>query len=201
MSDDFDITLERKLESSADKAANGHSQVRRIELITGTGRRRRWSGEAKARILVESFAPGANVSEVARRNGVSPQQLFAWRREARALFAEEGGAAAGTEARPGHRGTARGEPSSARRVGGKSEALLRNDAAARQQRECADETPPFVPVVMTAATAPSSPPPPVPSPSGLARIEIVIADTIVRVVGEVEAAALVSVLVAVRRAS
>ena len=85
MSDDFDIKLERKLESSGDDA-DGVSQVRRIELITGTGRRRRWSDDDKARIVVESFRPGTNVSEVARRNGLSPQQLFAWRREAQALF-------------------------------------------------------------------------------------------------------------------
>jgi transposase len=82
MSDPFDITLERKLESNGDSAAAGVSQVRRIELITGGGRRRRWSRSEKARIVVESLEPGANVSEVARRNGLSPQQLFAWRREA-----------------------------------------------------------------------------------------------------------------------
>jgi len=82
MSDDFDITLERKLESNGDCAAAGVSEVRRIELITGAGRRRRWSRADKARIVVESLEPGANVSEVARRNGLSPQQLFAWRREA-----------------------------------------------------------------------------------------------------------------------
>ena len=76
MSDRFDITLESKLESSGDDA-DGVSQVRRIELITGTGLRQRWSDDDKARIVVESFTPGANVSEVARRNGLSPQQLFA----------------------------------------------------------------------------------------------------------------------------
>ena len=64
--------------------------VRRLELITGTSRRRGWSSREKARILVESAVPGANVSEVARRNGLSPQQLFAWRREARELFALSG---------------------------------------------------------------------------------------------------------------
>jgi len=50
--------------------------MRRIELITGTGRRRRWSADEKARIVVESLKPGASVSEVARRHGLSPQQLF-----------------------------------------------------------------------------------------------------------------------------
>jgi transposase len=44
--------------------------------------RRRWSGEAKARILEETMLPGANVSAVARAHGLNPQQLFGWRRKA-----------------------------------------------------------------------------------------------------------------------
>ncbi len=82
MSDHCDITLERKLGSSADDTARVPSQVRRIELITLTGRRRRWSSDDKARIVMESFGPDANVSDVARRNRLSPQQVFAWRRQA-----------------------------------------------------------------------------------------------------------------------
>lgn len=58
-------------------------ELRRFEVITGTGRRRRWSAEVKARIVAESFAAGAQVSDVARRHGIRPQQLFGWRREAR----------------------------------------------------------------------------------------------------------------------
>ena len=69
MSDDFDITLERKLESKADRRDGSATDVRRIELITGAGRRRRWSREDKARIVVESLAGGVSVSEVARRHG------------------------------------------------------------------------------------------------------------------------------------
>ena len=57
--------------------------VRRVEVITGTGRRRRFSEDYKAQIVVETLAPGAVVSEVARRHGLSPQQLFGWRRQAR----------------------------------------------------------------------------------------------------------------------
>jgi transposase len=57
--------------------------LRRVEVITGVGRRRRWSREAKARIVLESQQPGAVVSEVARQRGMTPQQLFGWRREAR----------------------------------------------------------------------------------------------------------------------
>ena len=57
--------------------------VRRVEVITGTGRRRRFSEDYKAQIVEETLAPGAVVSEVARRHGLSPQQLFGWRRQAR----------------------------------------------------------------------------------------------------------------------
>jgi transposase len=44
--------------------------------------RRRWPAEAKARILEQALAPGANISAVARAHDVTPQQLFAWRRRA-----------------------------------------------------------------------------------------------------------------------
>src|ERR1700687_1271707 len=43
---------------------------RRIEVITGQRRRRRWTVQEKARIVAESFEEGANISEVARRHGV-----------------------------------------------------------------------------------------------------------------------------------
>src|SRR5471030_569801 len=56
----------------------------RVDIRVGVGRRRRWSDEAKGRIVVESFMPGAVVSEVARRHDISPQHLFAWRKAARA---------------------------------------------------------------------------------------------------------------------
>jgi transposase len=48
------------------------------------GGRRRWSGEAKGRIVAESYVPGAVVSEVARRHDMLPQHLFVWRKAARA---------------------------------------------------------------------------------------------------------------------
>src|SRR5207253_2261973 len=57
--------------------------VRRIEVITGVGRRRRWTREAKARIVAESYSSGLAISEVARRHGIRPQQLFGWRHQAR----------------------------------------------------------------------------------------------------------------------
>jgi transposase len=58
-------------------------QVRRVEVITGAGGRRRWTVDDKARIVAETLEPGAAVSVVARRHGLTPQQLFGWRREAR----------------------------------------------------------------------------------------------------------------------
>jgi transposase len=58
--------------------------VRRLEVFTGAGRRRTWSGEDKARIVAEIVARGEPVSAVARRHGLSPQQLFGWRRELQA---------------------------------------------------------------------------------------------------------------------
>ncbi|HVB18592.1 MAG TPA: transposase [Stellaceae bacterium] len=57
--------------------------VRRLEVITGVGGRRSWSREDKGRITAESFAADANVSAVARRYGLRPQQVYAWRRQAR----------------------------------------------------------------------------------------------------------------------
>jgi transposase len=56
----------------------------RVDIRVGVGRRRRWRAEDKGRIVAESYAPGAVVSEVARRHEMSPQHLFAWRQAARA---------------------------------------------------------------------------------------------------------------------
>ena len=55
----------------------------RVDIQIGPGRRRRWSDEVKGRIVAETFAPGAVVSEVARQHDISPQHLFAWRKAAR----------------------------------------------------------------------------------------------------------------------
>jgi transposase len=57
--------------------------VRRVEIINGIGGGRRWSVDDKARIVEETLEPGAVVSEIARRHGLTPQQLFGWRRAAR----------------------------------------------------------------------------------------------------------------------
>src|SRR5690625_1592946 len=55
----------------------------RLEVLEGPTGRRRWPDDVKARIVAESFQPDVLVSAVARRHGISPQQLTAWRRAAR----------------------------------------------------------------------------------------------------------------------
>jgi len=55
----------------------------RVEVLGGSERRRRWSQDDKARIVEETLAPGARVTEVARRNGVAASVVFTWRRQAR----------------------------------------------------------------------------------------------------------------------
>lgn len=57
--------------------------VRRVEIINGIGGRRHWSVDDKARIVEETLVLDAVVSEIARRHGLTPQQLFGWRRAAR----------------------------------------------------------------------------------------------------------------------
>ena len=193
MSDRFDHTLERKLESKPEGAEGTGTIVRRLELITGTGRRRPWSNDDKTRILLESLQPGANVSEVARRNGLGPQQLFGWRRDARALF-EEGAGAGGLVVVPGPSGPRpRGRP--------------RKDRSDYQF----SDAPVFAPVVvapppaaLAPPTAPAARPPSAVPPAAAPRpgmIEILIGGATVRIGGDVEAPLIAAVLAALRRPS
>lgn len=63
---------------------DANSGFRRVEVLSGPVRRRHWSTEVKGRIVAESLAGGVTVTEVARRWQVCPQQLWGWRRAARA---------------------------------------------------------------------------------------------------------------------
>lgn len=185
MGDRFDHTLEHTFKTKPDEPDDGTDDgvtpMRRIELITGTGRRRQWSEEDKARIIIESLRPGANVSEVARRHRLSPQQLFGWRREARAIMAEE------VDDAP-----ADGQAASA--ATGARGGRLRRSAGASSP---AERVPAFAPVVVARCAA--SPPSPTAAPT-TGRIEIAIGDAVVRVVGPIEPSLLTAVLRAVRRA-
>jgi transposase len=55
----------------------------RVEVISAVARRRRWPRAAKARIVAESYAPGASATAVAVRHGLHRNQIFAWRRQLR----------------------------------------------------------------------------------------------------------------------
>jgi transposase len=56
---------------------------RRFDVFTGAGRRRSFTRAEKATMVEESYAGGDTVCGVARRHGLTPQQLFGWRRLAR----------------------------------------------------------------------------------------------------------------------
>ena len=71
---------------------DGHG-LRRVEVLIGTPRRRRWSAAEQAAIVAESLAPGAVTSAIALRHGLHRNQLYGWRREFRAVIADAGIAA------------------------------------------------------------------------------------------------------------
>ena len=52
----------------------------RGEVLGRIERRRRFSLEQKVAVLAEACAPGAVISDVARRHGLLPSQVFKWRR-------------------------------------------------------------------------------------------------------------------------
>src|SRR3954463_16737332 len=55
------------------------SSVSRLEVVA-TGGRRRWTLDEKRRIVAESYGAPRIVSATARRHGLTPSQLFTWRR-------------------------------------------------------------------------------------------------------------------------
>jgi transposase len=65
----------------SDQGRHQGESYRRIEVITGPVRRRRWTTEEKAKILMESLSPGARISDVARRHNLNRGLLQAWRRQ------------------------------------------------------------------------------------------------------------------------
>lgn len=61
----------------------GDGFVGRYEVVEPQRGNRRWPDDVKARIVAESFEPGAGVVDVARLHGVIANQLSDWRRQAR----------------------------------------------------------------------------------------------------------------------
>ncbi len=79
--------------SAPKHASDGEAApARRIEIFAGAGRRRSRTAQEKAAIIAESLAEGVRACRVARRHGLTPQQLFTWRRGAREKARQETGA-------------------------------------------------------------------------------------------------------------
>ena len=66
------------MSTTTSKAPDG--PYSRVEVITSVQRRRRWSTAEKVRLVEEAMQPGMSMSFVERQAGVSPSQLFAWKR-------------------------------------------------------------------------------------------------------------------------
>lgn len=56
---------------------------RRVEVLNGIERRRKWPDEAKIGIVAEALSPGVVISDVTRRHDINPSQLFGWVRQFR----------------------------------------------------------------------------------------------------------------------
>ncbi len=78
------------MRSDRDDHSDVHNDVskpvrpRRIEVINGVERRRKWADETKIAIVAEALEAGVVISDVARRHDVNPSQLFGWVRQFRA---------------------------------------------------------------------------------------------------------------------
>lgn len=73
--------------SGDDPASKG---AQRFEVFTGAGKRRDWPPEVKASIVAECYSGREGVSAVARRHGLDPSQVYAWRRDLRKRLEVEG---------------------------------------------------------------------------------------------------------------
>lgn len=60
----------------------------RTEMMAGAQGHRTWSAQDKLAIVIESMVDGVVISDVARKHGLAPQQLFSWRWQFKARKAE-----------------------------------------------------------------------------------------------------------------
>ena len=68
------------MESSPSNLPTEGQTFRRVEVLSGLPRRRRWSAAEKASIVAESLVPGAVARQVALGHGLHANQLYSWRR-------------------------------------------------------------------------------------------------------------------------
>src|SRR4029453_3165589 len=85
------MRLVRDDDSDVDSDISKPHRPRRVEILSGVERRRKWSDENKIPIVAEALEPGIAWSAGApRRHDFSPSQLFGWlkqfRNEAQALL-------------------------------------------------------------------------------------------------------------------
>ena len=45
------------------------------------GKRRKWRSEDKMRIVLEGMAPGVEISDLCRREGIAPTMYYGWRKQ------------------------------------------------------------------------------------------------------------------------
>jgi transposase len=82
---DSDMTAstgaDTELDTSTHTSDRMSARKQRIEVITRSERRRRWSPEEKQTIVAESLSVGISVTAVAQKHGIGTGQLYAWRHQ------------------------------------------------------------------------------------------------------------------------
>jgi len=86
--------LQSEHKSSTSSIEVIEAQVSRLDASPAT-LRRRWSAAAKERIVAAASEPGVNVSAIARAHGLTPQQVFTWRRQVAGKSGQKTAGAAG----------------------------------------------------------------------------------------------------------
>ena len=76
-----EVDLQSEHKSSTSSFEVIEAEVSRLDASPARPRRQ-WSSAAKERIVAAASEPGVNVSALARTHGLSPQQVFTWRRQA-----------------------------------------------------------------------------------------------------------------------
>jgi len=77
------MRLDRDDHSDVNSDISKPHRPRRVEVLSGPERRRKWPDERKIAIVAETLEPGIVVSDVARRHDLTPSQLFGWLKQFR----------------------------------------------------------------------------------------------------------------------